>query len=89
MTVSDHEGARQVDAMFSGGLIQHARAGLSARASVGGGVGTEIDAVNMRAGGSEMADHQIVDGVHERFGVVATSDSRLVGDDKDEKAALV
>src|ERR1700693_2717732 len=89
MTISDHERARQVDAMFSRGLIQHAGARFSARASVGGGVRTEIDAVNMRSSSSQLAGHQIVDVIHERFRIVATSDSGLIGDHEDEKAGLV
>ncbi|MDQ1409099.1 MAG: hypothetical protein QOJ41_834 [Acidobacteriaceae bacterium] len=89
MAVADNERARQVDAVFRGGLIQHAGARFSARASVARDVGTIIDAIQVRPGFSQLLGHQIVDGVHQRFGVVSTSDSGLVGDHKDKNAALV
>jgi hypothetical protein len=89
MAVSDHERARQVDAMFRGGLIQHAGPRLSARASVVGGVGAIIDAVKMPSCFRQLLGHQVVDGLHQRFRVVSPSDTRLVGNDKDEKATLV
>src|SRR6202011_1510435 len=89
MTVSDHERARQVDAMFTGSLIQHAGARFSARASGGGDMGAIIYAVEMSSGVAQLNGHQIVDGVHERFRIISTTDSGLIGDHKDEKTALV
>src|ERR1700688_2227386 len=89
MTVSDHERTRQVDAMFCGGLIQHARAGLSARASIARGMRAIIDAVQVCSGVRELLGHQLVDGMHQRFGIVSATDSGLIGNDKDEKATLV
>ena len=69
--------------------MQHAGAGFSARASIGGGVRAIIDAVKVRSGFSQLLGHQIVDRVHQRFWVVSTGDSGLIGDDEDEKAALI
>src|ERR1700676_1341275 len=89
MTVSEHERARQVDAMFSGGLVQHAGARFSARASGGGGVGAIIYAVEMSSGVAQLNGHQIVDGVHERFRIIFTTDSGLIGDHENEKASLI
>src|ERR1700688_10655 len=89
MAVSHHERARQVDAAFRGSLMQHAGARSSTGASSGGYVRAIIDAVEISSDVAQLNSHQIVDGVHERFRVVSASDSRLIGDDKDEKSALV
>jgi hypothetical protein len=89
MAVTNHERARQIDAMFRGRLIQHARPRLPARASVVGGMGAIIDAVKMRSCFRQLLGHQVVDGLHQRFRVVSTGNSGLVSDHKDEKATLV
>ncbi len=75
--------------MFRGGLIQHAGARFSTGASIGGYVRAIIDAVEISSDIAQLNSHQIVDGVHERFGVVSTSDSGLIGDDKNEQAAVI
>ena len=89
MAVPDHERARQVDAMFSGGLIQHAGARFSARAGVGGSVRAIVDAIKMSSSVAQLSGHQIVHDVHERFRIVSTSDSGLIGDHENEKASLI
>jgi len=89
MTISDHERARQVDAMFTGGPMQHAGGGLPAGAGVGRCVRAIIDAVEISSGVPQPNGHPVMDSVDERFRVVPASDTGLIGDDKDEKAALI
>jgi hypothetical protein len=89
MAISDYKRALQVDAVFYRSPMEHPRTWLATDASVGGSVWTIIDSIDISADVAQPNGHQIVHVVHEGFRVVSASDSRLIGDDKDEKPALI
>ena len=75
--------------MFEGSPLQHTCAGFAAGTIIAGNVGAIIQAIDKGSGGGELFHHQSVNFVHQRFGVIAASDSGLVGDDEDRQSAIV
>jgi hypothetical protein len=78
VTITNNEGARQVDGMLAGGAVEHACLRLAAIASVGRGVRTIVYGVQMSVGGFELLGHEFMDRLYKGFRKIAAANPGLV-----------
>ena len=89
VTISNYEGALQIERVLRRRAVQHAGSWLAAGTVICGDVRTIIDRVDIRAPFGKLFRHKLVHGVHERFRKVTAPDARLIGDHNDRQARFV
>jgi hypothetical protein len=79
VTIPDHEGTGQIEAMLVRRALQQTGAWFSAGTVISGCVRAVVNRINVRVLFAKLISQECVHLVHERLGEIFSSDSRLVG----------